>query len=113
MIEKNDKILRMSQSINKYDEPEIVENTYFILFCYNDFLADIFQTVFLQHFQNILVNNGFTLSEFGEIKNLNYSIKRKQKVLTDIIKDNEIDEFIGIVHEEVTDKQAKETEEYI
>ena len=53
------------------------------------------------------------MSEIGEIKNLNYSIKRKQKVLTDIIKDNEIDEFIGIVHEEVTDKQAKEMEEWI
>ena len=42
MIETNDKILRMSQSINKYDETEIVENTYFKLFCYNDFLADKF-----------------------------------------------------------------------
>ena len=113
MIETNDKILRMSQSINKYDETEIVENTYFKLFCYNDFLADIFKTGFLQHFQNILVNNGSGMSEIGETKNKNYSIKRKQKVLIDKIKENEIDQFIGIVHEEVTDKQAKEMEEYI
>ena len=53
------------------------------------------------------------MSEIGETKNLNYSIKRKQKVLMDTIKDNEIDQFIGIVHEEVTDKQATEMEEYI
>ena len=39
MIETNDKVLRLSQSINKYDETEIVENTYFKLFCYNDFLG--------------------------------------------------------------------------
>ena len=32
MIETNDKILRLSQSINKYDETEIVENTYFNYF---------------------------------------------------------------------------------
>ena len=48
MIETNDKILRLSQSVNKYDETEIVENTYFKLFCYNDFLADIFKTDFLR-----------------------------------------------------------------
>ena len=70
MIETNDKSLRLSQSIYKYDETEIVENTYFKLFCYNDFIADIFKTVFLQHFQNILVNNGFVMSEIGEIINL-------------------------------------------
>ena len=115
MIVTNDKILRMSQSINKYDETEIVENTYFKLFCYNYFLADIFKTDFLKHFQNILVNNGFGMSEIGETKHLNYSIKQKQKILMDTIKDNEIDEFIGIVHnfddEEDTNKPAKEIEE--
>ena len=31
----------------------------------------------------------------------------------DKIEDDEIDQFIGIVHDEVTDKQAKEMEEYI
>ena len=60
---------------------EIVENTYFKLLCYDVFLADIFKTGFLQHFQNILVNNGFGMSEVGETKNLNYSTKRKQKVI--------------------------------
>ena len=49
MVETYDKILRLSQSINRYDETEIVENTYFKLFCYNDFLADIFKIDFLQH----------------------------------------------------------------
>jgi hypothetical protein len=113
MIETNDKILRLSQSINKYDEAEIVENTYFKLFCYNDFLADIFKTDFLQHFKIILVNNGFSMSEVGEVKNLNYSIKRKQKALMNTIKNNEIDEFIGIVHEEITDKLSKDMEDFI
>ena len=59
MIETNDKIVRMSQSINTYDETEIVEDTYFKLFCYNEFLSDIYKTGFLQHFQNILNCNGF------------------------------------------------------
>jgi len=113
MIETNDKILRLSQSINKYDEAEIVENTYFKLFCYNDFLADIFKTDFLQHFKIILVNNGFSMSEVGEVKNLNYSIKRKKKALMNTIKNNEIDEFIGIVHEEITDKLSKDMEDFI
>ena len=108
MIETNDKILRLSQSINKHDETETVENTYFKLFCYNDFIADIFKTGFLQHFLNILVNNGFGMSE---IINLNYSIKRKQKVLMDAIKETEIDQFNLILYDRVTDKQARKMEE--
>ena len=51
------------------------------------------------------------MSEKGEIINLNYSIKRKQKVLMDEIKETEIDQFIGIVYNRVTDKQAREMEE--
>ena len=109
LIETNEKILRLSQSINKYDETEIVENTYFKLFCYNDFLADIFKTGFLQHFQNILVNNGFGMSEVGETKNLNYSTKRKQKVLMDVIRDKEIRQFIEHVHEKEKQTEDEDT----
>jgi hypothetical protein len=57
------------------------------------------------------------MSEIGEMKTLNYSIKRKQKVLMDTIKDNEIDEFIGIVHtfddEEDKEKHVEEIKECI
>jgi hypothetical protein len=109
MIETNDKILRMSQSINKYDDTEIVENTYFKIFCYNDFLADIFKTGFLQHLQNILVNNGFDMSEVGETKNLNYSTKRKQKVLMDVIRDKEIQQFIEHVHDKEKQTEDEDT----
>ena len=109
MIETNDKILRMSQSINKYDETEIVENTYFKLFCYNEFLADIFKTDFLQHFQNILNSNGFNLNEFGEMKNLHHTIKRKQKILMEKIQDDEIKEFIKLVYDEEIVDEAEGT----
>ena len=109
MVETNDKILRLSQSINKFDETEIVENTYFKLFCYNEFLADIFKTDFLQHFQNILINNGFNLKEFGEIKNLHYAIKRKHKILMEKIQDDEIKEYIKLVYDEEIEDDVKGT----
>jgi len=109
MVETNDKILRLSQSINKFDETEIVENTYFKLFCYNEFLADIFKTDFLQHFQNILVSNGFNLNEFGEIKNLHYAIKRKHKILMEKIQDDEIKEYIKLIYDEEIEDDAKGT----
>jgi hypothetical protein len=62
LIETNEKILRLSQSINKYDETEIVENTYFKLFCYNDLLADIFKTGFLPKHIFIIIVRMRTLS---------------------------------------------------
>ena len=98
MIDTNDRLLRISQNINKNDDYEIVENTYFKIFCYNEFLLNIFKTGFTNHFQNILKLNGFSLKELGLIKNLEEPIKRKQKILMDKIRSDEIDEFIKELH---------------
>ena len=111
MIETNDRLLRISQNINKNDDSEIVENTYFKLFCYNEFLSNIFKTGFTQHFQNILNLNGFGLKELGENKTLEYSIKRKQKVLMDKIKADEISKFIKMVSNDEIDEEEDKTKD--
>ena len=111
MIETNDRLLRISQNINKNDDSEIVKNTYFKLFCYNEFLSNIFKTGFTQHFQNILNLNGFSLKELGENKTLEYSIKRKQKVLMDKIKADEISKFIKMVSNDEIDEEEDKTKD--
>ena len=79
MIETNDRLLRISQNINKNDDYEIVENTYFKIFCYNEHLLNIFKTGFTYHFQNILKLNGFSLKELGWIKIVEKTIKKKTR----------------------------------
>ena len=74
MIETNDRLLRISQNINKNDDYEIVENTYFKIFCYNEHLLNIFKTGFTYHFQNILKLNGFSLKVLKKYLKINKNI---------------------------------------
>ena len=53
------------------DEAILVENTFFELFCYNAYVADIYNTNKTLHYQEILTNAGFELSTIGEVKKLN------------------------------------------
>lgn len=93
MIEINDKLLRLSQSINKNDDFEIVENSFFKCFCYNEYIDNIFKTGYLTHYENILRNNGFILESVGEKQDFDLSIKRKHTELRQEIRENQIEEF--------------------
>jgi hypothetical protein len=95
-VEINDKILRLSRVPSINEEDEIIENSYFKMFCYNEFLEQIYRTDFLKHYQNILSNNGFNLIEKGETKKLNIKQNIKQTNLIDKMKHEEIEKFIEI-----------------
>ena len=62
----NNKLLGLCRSTNENDESIIVENTYFKLYCYNEYQDSVFWTGFLQHYENILRNNGFELKTTGK-----------------------------------------------
>lgn len=66
-----------SQEINEVcvyldsnDSEAIIENTFFDLFVYNEYVLDLYQTNKTAHYENILKSNGFILSQIGEIKPL-------------------------------------------
>lgn len=93
MIEVNDKVLRLSQSINIDEESEIIKNSFFKMFCYNEFITNIFYTGYLKHFENILTKNGFKLKEVGVHSDLDVKIKVAHTKLRQEVKDDLIYEF--------------------
>ena len=57
-------------TMNENDDETINENTFFNLFCYNEYVKDIYQTNKVKHYQELLKMNGFKLLEEGEIKQM-------------------------------------------
>ena len=103
MIEINDKILRLSGIRTIDEEDGIIKNTYFKIFCYNEFMEQIYRTGFLEHYQNILIKAGFKLVIKGEFKKLDLKINTKQTMLMNQFKDEEIKRFIDICYDTLPD----------
>ena len=92
----NDKLVNVvSVNLNKDDEEEIVENTYFELFCHQEFEDDIYKSNLKYYFEEILKENGFKLSALGETQRIDYKKVSKMKKLTENDKINKVEEFIN------------------
>ena len=70
-----DNICQTSEQINdvcvyldENDNEKIIKNTFFDLFVYNEYVNDIYETNKTSHYQNILRENGFIISNMGEVK---------------------------------------------
>jgi len=63
-------LLNICVSIDDNDEEKINENTFFNLFCYDEYVKDTYKTNKLKHFEDILINKGFILSVIGENKEM-------------------------------------------
>ena len=75
--------LEINEVCGQFDESDnetIVKNTFFELFTYNEYVADVYQTNKTAHYQNILKSNGFVLSEIGQIRKMS---KTKQDELNE------------------------------
>ena len=51
--------------LDEFDQVQVVKNTFFNLYCLNEFTRDTFASNRLQHFELILARNGFKLSSEG------------------------------------------------
>lgn len=104
-VETSDKLLNMCTSIDNDDQLVINENTFFKLFCYNEWVKDIYNTNKRHHYKQILLNNGFSLSNVGEFKKLNEHAKEE---MIEIREDN-----INKKFEEVKEFYKKEYETFL
>ena len=52
--------------LDEFDQVQVVQNTFFNLYCLNEFTRDTFASNKLRHFELILEANGFQLTEQGE-----------------------------------------------
>lgn len=91
----NEKILRMSKSTNEQDELSIIENTFFKLFCYNEYQHQVFQTGFEEHTDIILNNAGFTIETKGELKALEKDDKQDMNEVYNQMIEGSFDEFVS------------------
>lgn len=93
MIERSKLLNDMCLNINKDDELEFVENTFFKQFCYEEYLRRIYKTGYKKHFENYLESNGFVINYIGEKDKLDrnvYEIFKMEKELKDC---EDFDEF--------------------
>ena len=98
-IETSKKLTDMCLYLNKNDDAEIVENSFFNLWCYNEYVKDTFETNKLKHFEQILKDQGFELSTVGEIKAIG---KEANKEMKNIVEHDEniFEEYLEASEEE-------------
>ena len=82
--------------INEVDEIVFIENMFFNLFCYNEYVYDIYETNKVNHFELLLEENGFKLSVVGD-RNVKINKKEKKDMKSIIydIKSELFDEYIN------------------
>ena len=84
--------------IDEHDELQVVRNTFFNLYCYNEFVKDIYETNKVKHFELILTQNGFVLSSEGSLNRIAKETKQQQKHRVDAINDDLFNEFLESDH---------------
>jgi hypothetical protein len=80
----------------------INENTFFKLFCYNEYNADIFKTNRLKHFQNILKTAKFKLISLDDLpEKIDNSIKNDMKIKKLEINETLFNDFIETENKDI------------
>lgn len=81
-------------SLDENDEDKMIENMYFKLYTYNEYLKDCYESNKNIHFKNILRENGFLLSSEGERKCLSKDVTEKFTEIREDIEEKLFDEFL-------------------
>ena len=69
-------ILDVCTVMNEQDDILFYKNSFFNLYCYNEYVKDIYNTNKIKHFELILESQGFDLKEEGEIRPLSSEDKK-------------------------------------
>ena len=88
-------LMKMSSYLDENDEPQVCENTFFNLYCYNEYVNDIFSTNKICHFENILKYNGFMMSSDEEPVRLDKEVMKEMKQLTIDNKDEYFENYMS------------------
>ena len=66
MIIQNDILTDMSLYLDEYDHVRMSNNSFLKLFCYNEYVKDIYNTNKLAHHENIFRDDKFVLKSSGD-----------------------------------------------
>ena len=88
------KINEVCVAMDENDEDKLIENTFYKLYTYNEYLIDCYESNKNLHFRNILKDNGFVLSTVGKQKQLSKDVLDQMKEITENIESSLFDEFL-------------------
>jgi hypothetical protein len=80
--------------VDENDQQKVIKNTFFKLFCYNEYVRDVYKSNIKIHFEQLLQQNGFVLSTMGEKKKLQKEVKGQMKELTTELQTDTFDSFV-------------------
>ena len=93
--ESNQRLYNVSTTYDEDDEKyKIVENSFFNLYSYTEYINDIYNTNMTKHYQELLIENGFIMSEEGKTEKLDKEEKTEIKELTQEIKEKLFEEYL-------------------
>lgn len=99
LIEANNKIKNVCLNVDVNYNEEIIDNSFYNQWCFNEYKNDCYNTNKIAHFVNILKLEGFKLEYVGKNKQID---KYKQKIMTKFTKEEEennykqfIDDYIN------------------
>jgi len=93
-------LITMCTAIDEYDNEILIENTFFKLYCYNEYVRDIYQTNKNLHYRQILLNNGFNVSKQGEFKKIDKETDADMQEIVDEVKTERWEDFIEILQKD-------------
>jgi hypothetical protein len=93
--------------IEENDQQKVIKNTFFKLFCYNEYVKDVYKSNIKIHFEQLLKQNGFVLSTVGEKKKLEKEVNKQMKGLTEEIEIATFESFLNASENDKTKAKYK------
>ena len=93
LMNANDVLNNVCRQLNEDDETYIIENRFFDLYCYNEYIKDCFNTNKRIHYEQILKIKGFVLSTEGNEKKL--SRENKKEIKSIMLSIDVIDQYLN------------------
>ncbi len=85
-----------------YDEDDekykVIENSFFNLFYFSEYMIDLYKTNMTKHYQDLLIINGFVMTDEGNIEKLDKEEKKEMKELTKEIQEGLFNEYLETEH---------------
>jgi hypothetical protein len=93
--DKNKHLYNVSTIYDEDDEEyKVVENSFFNLFAFSEYMIDLYKTNMTKHYQDLLIMNGFVMSEEGTIEKLDKEEKQALSELTKEIQEELFKEYL-------------------
>ena len=84
---------------------KIIENSFFVIYCYTEFIKNIYKMNMTEHYKDILKYKGFVISEEGETAKIKPEINQKIKELSAEIKEKLFIEYLEADETNKTEKK--------